>query len=46
MDINTDPGLGRNVGPDMVPGYSSGLDIIMNLGGSKATPICVTLEAA
>lgn len=45
-DINTDPGLGRNVGPDMVPGYSSGLDIIMDLGGSKAAPICVTLEAA
>lgn len=45
-NINKDPGLGRTMGPDMVPGCSSGQDITMALGGSKATPICMTLEAA
>lgn len=37
-DINKDPGLGRTMGPDMVPGYSLDLDITMALGGSKAYP--------
>lgn len=38
MDVNTDPDYSRTTEPAMILGSSSGLDVIMTLGGSEGHP--------